>query len=266
LWFLIWIVKDLQREILSHVASGEITASEGAARLEALEVTAAKPEVRQRPSAPAFQPVPYTRQVRVTSQFGSAEIVGDPTVAFAVAEGPHVARQEGDTLVIEHSMLGGGFSFSPRRRAVINGVDVQRNPLTVRMNPDLALFTKVRAGDVRIEGVHGPISGSVQAGNCVVRDFRAPLDLAVQAGELTAIGRLDSGSSKLRCQMGEMNITLQKGSSVRIKARAHLGDVHIDGELRDKFAGWSGSEVVIGAGAATLEAECTMGTITLSPE
>ncbi|TMC90694.1 MAG: DUF4097 domain-containing protein [Chloroflexi bacterium] len=259
-------MKDLQREILSHVASGEITASEGAARLEALEVTAAKPEVRQRPSAPAFQPVPYTRQVRVTSQFGSAEIVGDPTVAFAVAEGPHVARQEGDTLVIEHSMLGGGFSFSPRRRAAINGVDVQRNPLTVRMNPDLALFTKVRAGDVRIEGVHGPISGSVQAGNCVVRDFRAPLDLAVQAGELTAIGRLDSGSSKLRCQMGEMNITLQKGSSVRIKARAHLGDVHIDGELRDKFAGWSGSEVVIGAGAATLEAECTMGTITLSPE
>src|SRR5947209_7124931 len=130
-------MKDLQREILSHVASGQITASEGAARLEALEVTAAKPEVR--------------------------------------------------------------------------------------------------AGDVRIEGVHGPISGSVQAGNCVVRDFRAPLDLAVQAGELTAIGRLDSGSSKLRCQMGEMNITLQKGSSVRIKARAHLGDVRIDGELRDKF-------------------------------
>ncbi len=85
-------MKDFQREILSQVAAGTLSAEEGAARLEALEVS--------QPSAVATQmPAPSptggaTRLVKVVSQFGSAEIVGDPSVAFAVAEGPHRARQD----------------------------------------------------------------------------------------------------------------------------------------------------------------------------
>lgn len=261
-------MKDLQREILSQVAAGTITAAEGAARLESLGATA--PAVVATPVPPAPAPVPTpsaTRQVKVTSTLGMAEIVGDPSVAFAVAEGPLVARQEGDTMVIEHSLMGGdsSFSFDAGRRALVYGFDGQQRAV-VRMNPDLPLFAKVRAGDLHIEGVHGPISGEVQAGNCVVRDFRGPLNLVVQAGALDASGRLDTGASKLRCQMGEMKIRLEKGSSVRITAHSTMGDVSIDGAFGDGAVSRSGGEVTIGAGAATLDARCTMGTIRVSPE
>jgi len=37
----------------------------------------------------------------VVRALGSADIIGDPSVREAVAEGPHIARREGDTLVIE---------------------------------------------------------------------------------------------------------------------------------------------------------------------
>ncbi len=263
-------MKDLQREILSQVAGGQITAAEGAARLESLEAPPEPVTATAAPPAPVLPAASATRQVRVVSQLGSAEIVGDPSVAFAVAEGPHRAHQEGDTMVIEHSLIGrdSSFSFDAGRRAIVNGFDGQRRALVVRMNPDLPLFAKVRAGDVRIEGVHGPISGEVQAGNCVVRDFRGPLNVVVQAGELDATGRLDTGASKLRCQMGEMKLRLEKGSSVRITAHSTMGDISIDSALGAGVGvvTRSGGEVIIGAGAATLDARCTMGTIRVSPE
>jgi Putative adhesin len=261
-------MKDLQREILNEVAAGQITAAEGAARLESLGSPAAPVAVMPAPQPPA--PLPPVRQVRVVSQFGSAEIVGDPSVAFAVADGPHRARQEGDTMVIEHAALDNDSSFSfgdGGRRIVYNGLDFQRRNLTVRMNPDLALIASVQAGNVRVEGVHGPITGDIQAGNCKVRDFRGPINLVVQAGNVTATGRLDSGASKCRCEMGSVKIGLEKGSSVRITAHTTIGKVAIEGDRGESTTiGQSGKEVTIGSGSGTLELECTMGNVRVTAE
>jgi len=170
-------MNDLRREIVTQVAAGTITAEEGAARLESLET----------PATPAPAPAaPVTglkgRFVKVISQFGSAEIVGDPSVAFAVADGPHRARQEGDTMVIEHQPFDEDDSFAfgqgaSRSRIVLNGTTIARRNLTVRMNPDLALTADVQAGNVRVDGVHGPITGEGQAGNFKVSDFRGTLNL-----------------------------------------------------------------------------------------
>jgi hypothetical protein len=265
-------MKDLQREILSLVASGKITAAEGAARLESLG-GGASPTVAELPAPPPAQSIPAltgVRQVKVMSQFGSAEVVGDASVAFAVAEGPHRARQEGDTMVIEHAPFGDGddtFSFGHGgRRIVVNGTDFQRRrSLTVRMNPELALVATVQAGSVRIEGVHGPVTADVQAGNCKLRDFRGPLTVVAQAGNVTASGRLDSGASKIRCEMGSVQINLEKGSSVRITARSTFGKVGIEGE-NGPVVGHSGKDVTIGGGAATLDVECTMGNVKVTAE
>src|SRR6202171_5113557 len=109
-------MNNMRREILTQVAAGTITAEEGAARLETMESPA--PPV-------SAAPIPPTgRQVKVVSQFGSAEIVGDPSVAFAVAEGPHRARQQGDTMVIEPQPFDDddSFSFGGSRRIVVNGI------------------------------------------------------------------------------------------------------------------------------------------------
>jgi hypothetical protein len=260
-------MKDLQREILNQVATGTISAEEGAARLEALEGGPAPAAEAQTTAPTAAAPkVPATRQVKVVANIGMVEIAGDPSVAFVTADGPHRARQEGDTMVIDHLPLGADDNFSfgsdSLRRIVRKGFDLQRRGLTVRMNPDLALIVSTKAGDVRVDGVHGPISAEVQAGNCTISDFRSPLNLVVQAGSLTAIGRLDGGASKVRCQMGSVEINLEKGSSVRISAHTTMADVAIQGPATEGAAAASvGNVVTIGGGAGTLDVDCTMGDV-----
>lgn len=242
-------MNDRKREILNQVASGAITAEEGAARIESLESEAAPAP----PSPAVLQPAPAAgiRQVTVNSRFGNTEIIGDPTVAGAVADGPHKARQDGDAMVIDQSLLGGETTFEfSRRRISIPGYD-RNNNLIVRMNPALALRTRVQAGNLRVRGVNGPITSDVQAGNCVVEGFSAPVNLMVSAGNLEASGRLDGGNSAIRCQMGEVKVDLDKSSNVRITTHTTLGEIEVTG-IRDE---------VVGTGAGSLEISCTMGDV-----
>jgi hypothetical protein len=244
-------MNDPRREILNQVASGAITAEEGAARIEALEseTKPAAPPATTPPVAPAAG----IRQVTVNTRFGNTEVVGDATVTAAVADGPHRAHQDGDTMVIDQSPISGETTFEfGRSRISIPGLDRNSN-LTVRVNPALALRTRVQAGNLRIRGVDGPITSDVQAGNCVVEGFAGPVNLMVSAGNLEASGRLDGGSSAIRCQMGEVNVDLDKTSNVRITARTTLGKVDVEG-VRDQ---------VVGTGAGTLEISCTMGDVKL---
>lgn len=255
-------MKDLQREILSQVASGAISAEEGAARLAALE--AVNTGTVQAPAAqPAPPATPAGREVRIVSQFGAAEVIADPEVAFAVADGPHQARQDGDTMTIEHEPFEGpeSFIFGGERGSHWRG-----RKLTVRMHPDLALLASVQAGNVRIEGVRGPIRAEVQAGNCTISDFRGPLDLSVQAGNVIASGRLDSGSSRIRCEMGAVKIGIDKRSSVRISARTTMGKLSIETGAEQTFARSGAREVTIGSGAASLDIDCTMGNVKVFTE
>ncbi len=264
-------MKDLQREILNQVVGGKITPEEGAARLQSLE--------EAEPATPDAVPAggdltrsgsPQTRRVKVVSQIGSAEVVGDPSVAFVVAEGPHRARQDGDTMVIDHAPFEENDHFvfgRDSRRVAVNGTDFQRRKLIVRMNPQLALYTSVQAGSVRIEGVHGSIDGEVQGGNCQVSGFRGPLNFVIQMGNLSASGRLDGGASKIRCEMGSVNINLEKGSSVRVTARTTLGKVSIEGAGAGNVGvGQTAQDVTVGSGAGSLDCECTMGNVKVSAE
>ena len=254
-------MKDLQREILSQVAAGSLSAEEGAARLEALGTEPAIPSP-PRPS-PASDGTSGVKQVRVFAQLGNTEIVGDPSVSYAVAEGPHKARQEGDTMVIEQSPLDGEatFEFSrPQARVRIPRIDIG-DKLIVRMNPALPLAARTQAGNLLISGVKGAVAAEVQAGNCDIVDFRGPMNLKVMAGNITARGRLDGGESSIRCQMGEVRVVLDKASSVRIRARTTMGEVSFENVKAD-----GKSEVTIGSGAGTLDCDCTMGTIRIAVE
>jgi hypothetical protein len=254
-------VKDLQREILSQVAAGTLSAEQGAARLEALET---EPTVTSTPrQSPTSDGGAGLKQVRVFARLGNTEIIGDPSVSYAVAEGPHRARQEGDTMIIEQSPLDGevGFEFSrPEGRIRIPSVDLG-GKLIVRMNPALTLAAKTQAGNLVISGVKGAVTAEVQAGNCDIADFRGPMNLKVMAGNVTAKGHLDSGASAIRCQMGEVRVVLDKTSSVRIRARTTLGEISFENvEPSGK------SELTIGSGAGTLDCDCTMGTIRIAVE
>ncbi len=250
-------MQDPRREILRQVAAGQISAEEGAARLEALEGGGA-PAV-QPPPPPAA--VPSVRQVKVVSRLGNTEVIGDSSVDYAVADGPHRVRQDGDTMVIEQSSLTEGtFEFIRR------GAGSSRTPfgekLTIRMNPALRLAARVQAGNVRIDGIHGALTAEVHAGSCVVSDFRGPINLAAVAGNIEASGRLDSGASSIRCDMGEVKVTLARDSSVRINARSTFGEIAVEG---DGFSS-EGLPVKLGSGAGTLDIQCRMGSVRVEVE
>src|ERR1700694_4144894 len=218
-------MKDLQREILSQVAAGSLSAEEGAARLEALETEITVPPT-SRPS-PSFDAGAGVKQVRVVARLGNTEIIGDPSVSYADAEGPHKARQEGDTMIIEQSPLDDEASFEftrPQGRIRIPRVDIG-GKATVRVNPVLSLAAKTQAGNLRITGVQGTVAAEVQAGNCDIEEFRGPINLKVTAGNVSARGRLDSGASAIRCQQGEVRVVLDKTSSARIRARTTMGEI-----------------------------------------
>lgn len=261
---------DKKREILNQVRAGTITAEEGAARLDELAAEASPSEPVATAAAAAPAPAsPVARAVKVLSQFGSAEVVADSTVATALAEGPHRARVDGDTMVIEHIPFQEEDTWTfgvGGRRITIDGFDFKnRRNLRVRMNPDLPLFANVQAGSLRVDGVHGPITAEVQAGSCTVNDFRAPINVVTQAGSFAGFGRIDSGTSKLRCEMGQIRLSLDKQSSVRVTARTTMGKVSIDDESGERaIKGAGGKEVTIGAGAATLDIEGTMGNVSVS--
>ena len=240
--------KTDRREILGRVAAGTISPEEAAAQLDGLA---------DEPSTGAVE------RVRIERQFGSVDIVGDPTVREAVAEGPHRARIDGDVMVIESEPDdgSGGFAFG---FAVGRPFGIGIDKLLVRMNPKLALDLELQAGSCRVRGVTGPIKAEVQAGSATIDGFQSPLTLSVQAGAVRANGCLREGSSTITCEAGSVGLHLERGSSVHITADSALGKVSLPGANTGK--GRSTREAVVGDGLADLQIRTSMGSVTVSAD
>lgn len=228
---------------MSRVAAGTISPEEAASQLDA----ASKDQEDTEPSI---------RRVRVIKRLGAAEIIGDPNVRDAVAEGQHRARIDGDVMIIEGEVANEPGTFITRSWLGFPEHS-SGDRLVVRVNPALALDLQVQAGSLRVNGVEGPIRADIQAGSATIDGFRKPLDLTVQGGSIRANGRLDDGESRIACDAGSVNLYLERGSSVRIKAQAHMGKVALPG-----VAGAGGAQdVTVGGGAASLLIKTSMGSV-----
>jgi hypothetical protein len=248
-------MKDTKREILAKVAAGTLTAQEAALELEELDSPVRSPE-------PVVPPLDGgVTRVRVVASMGSVTVIGDESVREAVADGPHVAKREGDALVIESrdgDEIASHFTFGGKGRL---GLDVREWKLTVRMNPRLALDAEVQAGTLAVRGIRAPIRAEVQAGSTKIEDFTYPIDLDVQAGSVKAYGRLTEGASRIQCQAGSVKIDLDPTSSVKIKAKTSLGRISLPDVPSVVGLGSSGSQAQIGAGAATLDIDAELGSV-----
>jgi hypothetical protein len=252
-------MEEQRRDVLERVARGELSPAEGAALLDEMESARGS-------ALTAEAPPDRAAMIRVVREFGLAEVIGDPGVREAVAEGPHVARREGDTLVIEgeddsFGMPGFAFSWRGRHRPWRGRRWGFRDmaPLRVRVNPDLPLEVEAQAGSLRIRGVRAPIRAEVQAGRTEIEGFESPLDLTVQAGSVRARGRLDQGTSRIRCEAGNVRLHLEQGSSVRVHARTSWGRIRFNDDQAD--GPW-----VIGAGAGTLDIDSSMGSVRVTAD
>src|SRR5262245_18254226 len=110
-------MNEVQRAILQEVAAGRLSPEEAAALLDQAE--RAEQEQVSESGEPSDEPATATgerpgeyapppagsdagiKRVRVVGNFRSARVVADPTVSEAIAEGPHIARREGDLLILE---------------------------------------------------------------------------------------------------------------------------------------------------------------------
>ena len=239
-----------RRAILTAVAEGRLAPEEAAARLEELDAESAAGSGRGAADG--------VETVRISSELGGVQVIGDPAVREASAEGSHSARREGSVLVIESEAGGpGGDGFQFGRRGILG----LGRRLLVRMNPALCLEAEVQAGSLSVQGVTGPIRAEIQAGSATIEGFRSPLDISVQAGSLRASGVLDRGASRVACEAGSVRLDLDPGSSVKVVVHSEMGRVTMPGGEGAWMLGGGDQEAVIGEGRGTLEIDSQMGTV-----
>ncbi len=256
-----------RRDILEEVAAGRMTPAEAAERLAALEEEGAGADG-------GGGSRPGVARVKLAVAGFAVRVVGDAGVREAVAEGPYMLTRDGDTMVInaeadEGRRPGHAFAFGGRW-ATWAWHEQWRGPrpLTVRMNPRLALAADVTAGSCAVHDVKGPLALSVSAGGLKVTGFAGPIDVDVTAGGFAASGVLNGGESRVRCSAGSARIGLERGSSVRIRGAASAGRLVLPNTRETASARrarglWVDQEVeaVVGDGAGTLDIEVTTGNV-----
>ncbi len=276
---------DPVRRILADVAAGRLGPEEAAARLdEARRASdtgsapsgnggatsgatkapgasdAGPSEQRTLPTASSTEP---THRVRIRAVGRRVRIIGEPFVSTVAVDGPHVVRQEGDTLVVtsegEFGASLDGFTLMRTRslRDVQERVFDLGRELSVRVNPSLAVEIEVTAGSVNAERIPGLEQVRVTGGSARVRDVEGPIDVLVQAGSAQVEGRIHRGKSRLRAESGSLQLRLLPGSSVRVRPDVQLGRVQWEPPGADR------DEHVIGTGDGQLDLEVVMGMATV---
>ncbi|MGW0228710.1 hypothetical protein ACWDWO_10395 [Actinopolymorpha singaporensis] len=275
---------DPVRRILADVAAGRLGPEEAAARLDEVRRTAdagsapsgsgatsagakasggpgaGTSEQRTLPTTSAAEP---TSRVRVRAVGRRVRIIGEPFVSTVAVDGPHVVRQEGDTLVVtsegEFGASLDGFTLMRTRslRDVQERVFDLGRELSVRVNPSLAVEVEVTAGSVNAERIPSLEQVRVTGGSARVRDVEGPIDVLVQAGSAQVEGRIHRGKSRLRAESGSLQLRLLPGSSVRVRPDVQLGRVQWEPPGADR------DEHVIGSGDGQLDLEVVMGMATV---
>ena len=117
------------------------------------------------------------------------------------------------------------------------------------------------AGDVDVNGVTGRVKVDLQAGDLTLNDAGS-FEINAKAGDVKVSTLLTTGDSRVTALAGNINIKLQPGSSVALKASTVAGDVSAKGfvltQTEKRITGGS-LEGRLGGGRATLECRLTAG-------
>ncbi|PZF81377.1 hypothetical protein [Jiangella anatolica] len=271
------------REILEQVADGRLDPTRAAVLLDQIEDEAAGAPADAPAEEPAAEPADATEasgagagsvapqqvtrvQVRATSR--RVIVVGDPSVATVAVNGQHSVRRDGATLHVtgESELVpsDGAFVFlaGGRWRDIASRLQNagQLLDLHVRVNPELAVGAEVIAGSLQVDRLPTLDHLRVTAGSLRVNGLRSAVDLLVQAGSAQIESLQVAGHSRMRCESGSLQLTLLDGSDVRVRHDVQLGRFRTiperTGRDRDR-------DVVLGTGAAEIQAEVVMGDITV---
>lgn len=221
-------------------------------------------------AAPGGRPVAPQQIVRVQVRATSRRVViiGDPSVATVAVNGQHSVRRDGAVLHVTGEselvpsdgafvLLAGGRwrDFASRLQNPGQLLD-----LNVRVNPELAVGAEVIAGSLQVDHVPALDHVRVTAGSLRVQGLESPVDLLVQAGSAQVETVQLAGHSRMRCESGSLQLTLLEGSDVRVRSDVQLGRFRTVPERTERDRD---RDIVLGAGAAEIDAEVVMGDITV---
>ena len=227
---------DSLHDLLTRVASGEIDPAE-AARL--LDSDTAAPTVDLVDDVVA---IGSSSIAAVSLVVGGMKllVVADPTVATAVADGPHSVRQEGTTLVIEAPSIDG---YQVREAPKFLGwvpttwTGGRGEKITVRVNPDLPLLVSATASSVDVTGHHGGLTVNADAASVKVRGHRGPLHGTARMCSVSVHGVV-LGDSAFLCEFGSINLRLDPGSDVVVTGVSEMGSLKLgDGAVSQDDTG-----------------------------
>ena len=123
------------------------------------------------------------------------------------------------------------------------------------------LEIKALAGDVDVQGVAGLVKLNVSAGDLKLRDV-GQFEIDAKAGDIKVSTKLETGESKITALAGDIEVRLEPGSSVSLKARVQAGDVGAKGFIlsqTDKRITGGSLEGRLGAGRAKLDVSLMAG-------
>ena len=213
-------------------------------------------------------PVPAGVQRVVIRAIGRrVRLIGEPAINGVAVDGPHVIKRDGETLAINSEGDMGvsidGLSMLRNRsvgdlKSHVNGFAKE---LSIRVNPSLQVEIEVTGGSVIAERLPGLTRVRVTAGTAKVSDVDGPIDLLVQAGSATLDAQLTKGRSRVRVESGAANLTLRRGSDVRVHTEAQLGRVTWTGAVNGQS-----KDVEIGRGRAVLDVEVLVGTAQIASD
>jgi hypothetical protein len=262
---------DQVRDVLAAVAEGRLTPEEAAARLDAIG----------RPPGAGNAPLDAgrtARSIRIRTAGHTLQVVGDPSVTEAIAEGSYVASHDGDTLVIasEGADEEDGFRFGPLHRGhdhrgarghrfLFRAGWVWDRKLFVRVNPKLPIEIETIAGSLNLTGIRAPIKVDSSASSVKLEDVVAPLDVTVNASSAKIWTRLQDGESAVRCNSSSVTVHLERGSNVKVRAHGSMGRILLPDDSQGAHeGGWlidGAGDYTMGTGSAVLDINASVSNV-----
>jgi Putative adhesin len=190
-------------------------------------------------------------------------ISGLGNIEANVKNGSLEITEDGDVIRI----LGVGKIDDPTEIGWLNTVirTIGRNlPVDIHVKVPstlLELEVKALAGDVTVGGVTGSVTLEMSAGDLKLKDA-GRFNINAKAGDIKVRTKLTDGESNLRALAGNVDVILEGGSSVTMKASNSAGDITAKGFIlthTEKRVVGGSLEGRLGAGRAKLTVSLSAG-------
>lgn len=241
-----------QERIQALLQAGKITQQEADLLLSALEEGETAVRQAQEAVGEPYAPEPAgwqpegMRWVRIKLTAGQLEARLDRGLEMPIVEGSAEVRRAGADLEVVPEQVNLGF---------LSGLLGRMGSLELRLPPGWGLEIDSKAAQIEAEGIEF-LKGRVAAGNVELDAVRG-LDLEVTAGNIEGSLLLAEGQHRLRVSMGNAELDILPGSSVRLLPSVSLGNQEIKGFERSPNGGaWQ-----LGEGRASLEVSVRMGNL-----